>query len=76
MSHRRLLKSPSTVFLHGMANCSAGNDIHQSSRLAQLRTPNSYHLRDPEKHTSLVKHRRADHIVRRIDDRWTKRFVE
>ncbi|KAK6725708.1 hypothetical protein RB195_004182 [Necator americanus] len=33
-------------------------------------------LRDPAKHVSKAKHRWAGHIMRRIDDRWTKRTLE
>ncbi|KAE9418603.1 hypothetical protein Angca_008030, partial [Angiostrongylus cantonensis] len=34
------------------------------------------HLRDPGKYTSRAKHRWAGHIMRRTDDRWSKRTVE
>ena len=34
------------------------------------------HLRDPEIQTTIAKHRWAGHIMRRTDDRWTKRTVE
>ncbi|KAE9417827.1 hypothetical protein Angca_009670, partial [Angiostrongylus cantonensis] len=37
---------------------------------------NLSHLRDPREYTSRAKHRWAGHIMRRIDDRWTKRTVE
>ncbi|KAK6755971.1 hypothetical protein RB195_014390 [Necator americanus] len=33
-------------------------------------------LRDPPKYISKAKHRWAGHIMRRIDDRWTKRTLE
>ncbi|KAK6763456.1 hypothetical protein RB195_023957 [Necator americanus] len=33
-------------------------------------------LRDPAEYVSKAKHRWAGHIVRRIDDRWTKRTLE
>ncbi|KAK6749353.1 hypothetical protein RB195_001767 [Necator americanus] len=33
-------------------------------------------LRDPAKHVSKAKHRWVGHIMRRIDDRWTKRTPE
>ncbi|KAE9419149.1 hypothetical protein Angca_008326, partial [Angiostrongylus cantonensis] len=37
---------------------------------------NLSHLRDPGEYTSRAKHRWAGHIMRRTDDRWTKRTVE
>ncbi|KAE9415612.1 hypothetical protein Angca_006091, partial [Angiostrongylus cantonensis] len=37
---------------------------------------NLSHLRGPEDYTSTAKHRLAGHIMRRTDDRWTKRTVE
>ncbi|KAK6735303.1 hypothetical protein RB195_018477 [Necator americanus] len=33
-------------------------------------------LRDPAEYVSKAKHRWAGHIMRRIDDRWTKRTLE
>ncbi|KAK6760491.1 hypothetical protein RB195_021816 [Necator americanus] len=33
-------------------------------------------LRDPAEYVSKAKHRRTGHIMRRIDDRWTKRMLE
>ena len=50
-----------------------------SQRLAGLRSSdlrNQSHLRDPETYTAIAKHRWAGHIMRRTDDRWTKRTVE
>ncbi|VDL70797.1 unnamed protein product [Nippostrongylus brasiliensis] len=41
------------------------SDLRQMSR-----------LRDPADYTSNVKHRWAGHIIRRDDDRWTRRTVE
>ncbi|KAE9417544.1 hypothetical protein Angca_005201, partial [Angiostrongylus cantonensis] len=43
----------------------------QSSDLRNLS-----HLRDPGEYTSRTKHRWAGHIMKRTDDRWTKRTVE
>ncbi|KAE9413837.1 hypothetical protein Angca_008604, partial [Angiostrongylus cantonensis] len=37
---------------------------------------NLSHLRDPGEYTSTTKHRWVCHIMRRTDDRWTKRTVE
>ncbi|KAK6733924.1 hypothetical protein RB195_017597 [Necator americanus] len=37
---------------------------------------NEKSLRDPAEYVSKAKHRRAGHIMRRIDDRWTKRTLE
>ena len=50
-----------------------------SQRLAGLRSSEMRqlsHIRDAETYTSLAKHRWAGHIVRRTDDRWTKRAVD
>ncbi|KAE9418817.1 hypothetical protein Angca_008961, partial [Angiostrongylus cantonensis] len=44
------------------------------TRSSDLR--NLSHLRDPGEYTSRAKHRWAGHIMRRTDDRWTKRTVE
>ncbi|KAK6760841.1 hypothetical protein RB195_022055 [Necator americanus] len=33
-------------------------------------------LRDPAEYVSKAKHRWGGHIMRRIDDRWTKRTLE
>uniref|UniRef100_A0A0K0D4F9 NADH dehydrogenase [ubiquinone] 1 alpha subcomplex subunit n=1 Tax=Angiostrongylus cantonensis TaxID=6313 RepID=A0A0K0D4F9_ANGCA len=43
-------------------------------RSSDLRNPS--HLRDPGEYTSTTKHRWVGHIMRRTDDRWTKRTVE
>ncbi|VDM64838.1 unnamed protein product [Angiostrongylus costaricensis] len=37
---------------------------------------NLSHLRNPREYTSTAKQRWAGHIMRRVDDRWTKRTVE
>ncbi|KAE9413539.1 hypothetical protein Angca_005157, partial [Angiostrongylus cantonensis] len=50
-----------------------------SQYLAGMRSSNLRnlsHLRDPGEYTSRAKHRWAGHIMRRTDDRWTKRTVE
>ncbi|KAE9420683.1 hypothetical protein Angca_006418, partial [Angiostrongylus cantonensis] len=50
-----------------------------SQYLAGMRSSdlqNLSHLRNPGEYTSRAKHRWAGHIIRRTDDRWTKRTVE
>ncbi|KAE9420572.1 hypothetical protein Angca_003898, partial [Angiostrongylus cantonensis] len=50
-----------------------------SQYLAGMRSSdlrNLSHLRDPGEYPSTAKHRWAGHIMRRIDDRWTKIIVE
>ncbi|KAE9421818.1 hypothetical protein Angca_003061, partial [Angiostrongylus cantonensis] len=50
-----------------------------SQYLAGMRSSdlrNLSHLRDPGEYTSRAKHRWAGHIMRRTDDRWTKRSAE
>ncbi|KAE9413799.1 hypothetical protein Angca_002861, partial [Angiostrongylus cantonensis] len=50
-----------------------------SQYLAGMRSSNVRnlsHLRDPVEYTTRAKHRWAGHIMKRTDDRWTKRTVE
>ncbi|KAE9418828.1 hypothetical protein Angca_008958, partial [Angiostrongylus cantonensis] len=50
-----------------------------SQYLAGMRSSdprNLSHLRDPGEYTSTAKHRWAGHIMRRTNDRWTKRTAE
>ncbi|KAE9418827.1 hypothetical protein Angca_008951, partial [Angiostrongylus cantonensis] len=50
-----------------------------SQYLAGMRSSdlrNLSHLRDPGEYASRAKHRWAGHIMRRTEDRWTKRTVE
>ncbi|KAK6736808.1 hypothetical protein RB195_019480 [Necator americanus] len=51
----------------------------RTQRLASLRSSDlrgMFRLRDPADYISKAKHRWAGHIMRRIDDRWTKRTLE
>ncbi|KAK6749331.1 hypothetical protein RB195_001751 [Necator americanus] len=46
------------------------------SSCPSVRLDSSSRLRDPVEYVSKAKHRWAGHIMRRIDDRWTKRTLE
>ncbi|KAK6764609.1 hypothetical protein RB195_024799 [Necator americanus] len=52
---------------------------HRTQRLAGLRSSElltMFRLRNPAEYVSKAKHIWAGHIMRRIDDRWTKRTLE
>ncbi|KAK6725891.1 hypothetical protein RB195_004299 [Necator americanus] len=67
------LDSPSSALL------SSGDFNRRTQHLAGLRSSDLKgisRLRDPAEYVSKAKHRWAGHIIRRIDDRWTKRTLE
>ncbi|KAK6759565.1 hypothetical protein RB195_021255 [Necator americanus] len=51
-------------------------ELHTTHRALERCLLGMSRLRDPAEYVSKAKHRWAGHIMRRIDDRWTKRTLE
>ncbi|KAE9417653.1 hypothetical protein Angca_008874, partial [Angiostrongylus cantonensis] len=70
----RILRSAYRALERCLLKHNRHNQYVVGIRSSDLR--NLSHLQDPGKYTSTAKHRWAGHIMRRTDDRWTKRTVK